>query len=341
MPPSSKRSFTDDHRVFTTNYSQALVIANTVEPEDYGQAPKCSHPGVCDHDKLFAGEKSSGKTSVKFDRMLDVCDPSFSMSRLAMNAAPCLRCLFHIQDGDATRMCLNYIWKDDNGPKSCVECIYDGKDQNGQGGFTPSELVSTQLRFARHQALQAALGGIKDPAEAIEMADLDALYLVHRTHECEVLKRKEAAKRKEASKGKGKGKETIQPDKKPKHRVQKTNSGKAVDGKSNGESSTTELPIGDTYPRGFGVQLAHVTLLRKVWKQNENIQRQLEAQGVILSAIIRGQVSTPLPLDYCNEEMMKSAKLSCQVLEKLLDKFEVHAHGLELPDQLRKVAMEL
>lgn len=168
-----------------------------------------------------------------------------------------------------------------------------------------------------------------------QSADIDALYSVHRSHECErrALERKEREEADKKQKQKQKGKM-------PEHRGKKTKSGNRAARKRDGESaSATEPPSSDTYPGGFGIQLAHVTLLRKVLKQNQAILRQLEAQGVILSAIVREEVQTPPPLNVSNEEMVKSAKLSCQVLEKLLEKFEVKAHGLDLPVQVRTIAM--
>ncbi|KAL6862199.1 hypothetical protein J3F83DRAFT_767323 [Trichoderma novae-zelandiae] len=324
MTSPSQRSFTDDHLLFTTDYSSGFVIANTSEDHQTSKRPKTDNG---DPHKPTAAGPSSATKGVKWDHIVDIYDPTHSMSRLAINSAPCLRCLFFLQEGDATRLCLNYIWKD-NGAKSCLECMYDGKeanDEESQGGFTPTEAVSSQLRLARHLALQALLGAFKDPAEALEMADIDALYSVHRSHECE----RQAGKRKE-----------VKPaDKKGKHHGKKTNNDEAADGKSGGKSATAELPVGDKYPRGFGIQLAHVSLLRKVWKQNQTILRQLEAQGVLLSAIVRGEV--PLPLNLENAEMVKSAKLACEVLEKLMKKFEVTDHGLDLPDKMRRVAMEL
>jgi hypothetical protein len=142
-------------------------------------------------------------------------------------------------------------------------------------------------------------------------------------------KEMEQAERKEKRKGK-----------KPKHRGNKTDSGKGAAGKSDGETAT-ELPVSDTYPSGFGIQLAHVVLLRKIWRQNQTTLVQLEAQSVLLSALMRGEVQAPSLLSSAYEEMVKSVKLSCEVLEKLLEKFEVQPHGLNIPDKLRKAAMEL
>ncbi|EGR46984.1 uncharacterized protein TRIREDRAFT_109323 [Trichoderma reesei QM6a] len=324
MPSSSQPSPSDNLQIFATAHSQAFVLANTAPGSE---DPKLLTLDLGNHHKATAAEASPDTTSVKWAGMVNLRDPCFSMSRLAMNAAPCLRCLFFIQDGDPTRLCLNYIWKD-NGAKGCLECVYDGK-----GGSTPTETVSSQLRLARHYALQALLGGIKDPAEALELADINVLYSVHRSHEREeramMRKEMEQAERKEKRKGK-----------KPKHRGNKTDSGKGAAGKSDGETAT-ELPVSDTYPSGFGIQLAHVVLLRKIWRQNQTTLVQLEAQSVLLSALMRGEVQAPSLLSSAYEEMVKSVKLSCEVLEKLLEKFEVQPHGLNIPDKLRKAAMEL
>ncbi|KAL7812743.1 hypothetical protein V8C26DRAFT_430548 [Trichoderma gracile] len=323
MPSSSQRSLSDNLRIFTTPQSQAFILANTApDSED----PKLMKLDLGDHHKATAAGASSATTAVKWAGMVNLRDPCYSMSRLAINAAPCLRCLFLNQEGDPTRLCLSYIWKD-NGSKGCLECIYDGK-----GGCTVPEAIASQLRLARSQALQALLGGIKKPAEALELADIDVIYSVHRSHECE----RQAEARQEMEQA---DKQEKRKGKKPKHHGNKTDSGKGAAGKSDGESATEE-PISDTYPRGFGIQLAHVVLLRKVWKHNQEILMQLKAQGVLLSAIARREVQAPSHLKFANGEMVKSVKLSCEVLEKLLEKFEVKAHGLIVPDRLRKVAME-
>ncbi|PTB75124.1 hypothetical protein M440DRAFT_1357988 [Trichoderma longibrachiatum ATCC 18648] len=348
MSSFSQRSLLDSLRIFTSPDSQAFIFANTA-PDSLN--PKQTNPELCGHQNTTAAEAPSATSRLKWTAMVNVQDPSYSMSRLAMNAAPCLRCLFLMQDGDPTRLCLNYIWKD-NGVKGCVECMYDGKG----GDCTVPEAICAQLRLARHHALRALFGAIRKPAEVLEaqqrllrvtstymnlvwqLADVDVLYSIHRSHECERLARMRKIKGQADEKARRKGK------KPERHGDDGTDSGEGAAEKSDGNESaaTTELPVGDVYPRGFGFQLAHFVLLRKVWKQNQTILSRLENQVLCLNAImVLSQAQRPPPMACENEEIGKWVKQSCEVLEKLLAKFDIKNHGLDVPDKLKEVAMDL
>ncbi|KAL7813545.1 hypothetical protein V8C44DRAFT_48985 [Trichoderma aethiopicum] len=170
-----------------------------------------------------------------------------------------------------------------------------------------------------------------------QLADVNVLYSIHRSHECERLARMRKIKGQADGKARRKGK---MPERRGN---EEADSGEGAAGKSDGNESaaTTELPVGDVYPRGFGFQLAHFVLLRKVWKQNQMILSRLEHQVMFRNATLTGQAQRPPPMACENEEIGKWVKQSCEVLEKLLAKFDIKAHGLDVPDKLKEVAMDL